>query len=273
VSALVAKLVLAPAFVVGASLAARRFGPRVGGLVGGLPVVAGPILLVFALEHGAAFAAQAAAGTLLGIVSLCAFIAVYARAAAMRVPWLASLLAGWAAFAAMTVLLDQVSIAAGASLAIVLAVLALTLTALPRGAGEPASRAEPPVWDLPVRALSALALVLALTALAERLGPHLSGLLAPFPVIASVLSVFTHILHGEDDVARIMRGFVIALSSYAMFCFTLAVSLRSLGTAAGFALATAVALTTQSLVLAVVWRRGRAVAVETDVLLAEAPRG
>ena len=47
------KLILAPAFVVGASLTARRFGPRIGGLVGGLPVVGGPILLVLAIVHDA----------------------------------------------------------------------------------------------------------------------------------------------------------------------------------------------------------------------------
>lgn len=178
-SALVAKIVLAPAFVVGASLAARRFGPRVGGLVGGLPVVAGPILLVFALEHGAAFAAQAAGGTLLGMVSLSVFIVVYARAATMRVPWLASLLAGWAGFAAMTALLDGTSVSAGIALTIVLVTLALTLTVLQQDMREPDSRAEEPAWDLPVRAMSALALVLALTALAGHLGAHLSGLLAP----------------------------------------------------------------------------------------------
>ena len=49
---LAVKLLLAPMFVVGASLTARRFGPRIGGLVGGLPVVAGPILLAYALAHG-----------------------------------------------------------------------------------------------------------------------------------------------------------------------------------------------------------------------------
>src|ERR1700719_3836701 len=59
VSLLAAKLLLAPSFVVGASLAARRFGPRVGGLIGGLPVVAGPILLAYALAHGRSFAAGA----------------------------------------------------------------------------------------------------------------------------------------------------------------------------------------------------------------------
>ena len=75
------KVLLAPSFVVGASLAARRFGPRIGGLVGGLPVVAGPILLVYALTQGADFAADAAAGTLLGLISLTAFVVVYGRLA------------------------------------------------------------------------------------------------------------------------------------------------------------------------------------------------
>ena len=60
VAVLALKLILAPAFVVGASLIARRFGPRIGGLVGGLPVVAGPILLVLAIVHDRAFAARSA---------------------------------------------------------------------------------------------------------------------------------------------------------------------------------------------------------------------
>jgi len=60
VATLAVKVLLAPSFVVGASLAARRFGPRIGGLVGGLPLVASPILLVYALTDGRVFAAGAA---------------------------------------------------------------------------------------------------------------------------------------------------------------------------------------------------------------------
>jgi hypothetical protein len=253
VSTLAAKVLLAPAFVVGASLAARRYGPRIGGLVGGLPVVAGPILLVFALSHGHRFAAQAAAGTLLGIVSLCTFIVVYAQLA-RRTRWSVSLLAGWGAFFAMTGVLSTLSIGAGLALAIVLVVLAVTLVAVPRAEDEPIAMAAPPAWDLPLRGLSALALVLALTALAGRLGAQLSGLLAPFPVVASVLAVFTHAQHGEDHLLRIMRGFVIGLVAYALFCFTLAVSLNSLGIATSFLLATVVALTTQAATITVTWR-------------------
>jgi hypothetical protein len=80
VTLIAVKVLLAPSFVVGASLTARRFGARVGGLVAGLPVVAGPILLAYALAHGRGFAAGAAAGTLLGLVSLIAFVMVPRRA-------------------------------------------------------------------------------------------------------------------------------------------------------------------------------------------------
>jgi uncharacterized membrane protein (GlpM family) len=254
VSVLAAKILLAPAFVIGASLAARRYGARIGGLVGGLPVVAGPILLVFALSHGRAFAADAAAGTLLGIVSLLAFIVVYSRLAG-RARWAASLIFGWSAFFAMTGVLSTVTLGVDPALALVLGAVALTLVVLPKVRGERLSAGSLPAWDLPLRGLSALALVLALTALAGQLGAKLSGLLAPFPVIASVLAVFTHAQHGEQDLLRIMRGFVVGLVAYALFCFALAVSLESLTIAESFLLAASCALATQAVALTVTWRR------------------
>jgi hypothetical protein len=263
---LAAKIVLAPMFVIGASVAARRYGARIGGLVGGLPVVAGPILLVFALSHGRAFAAEAAAGTLLGIVSLLSFIVVYARVA-RRVGWAGSLVLGWAAFFAMTGALSAIAVDRKAALAIVLVTVGLALGALPRVTGERPGLAKRPAWDLPLRGASALALVLALTALAGELGAKLSGLLAPFPVIASVLAVFTHAQHGEEDLLRIMRGFVVGLVAYAVFCFALATSLGSLGIFASFSIATAGAFAIQMAALAWAWRRaGRAARTAVSAL-------
>ncbi|HYM55657.1 MAG TPA: hypothetical protein VES97_09855, partial [Solirubrobacteraceae bacterium] len=246
---LAVKLLLAPMFVVGASLAARRFGPRIGGLIAGLPVVAGPILLVYALAHGRAFAAGAAAGTLLGLISLTAFVVVYGRLAG-RLSWGASLIAGWLAFAAATVAFTSLSIPAGAALALAGAGLLVGLASLPRPGQAPRARAVPPAWDLPMRAGCALALVLALTAVAGWLGPQLSGLLAPFPIIATVLATFTHAQRGTDELLRLLRGLISGFGAFALFCFTLAVSLRRLDTAAAFALATALALLTQGAMLA-----------------------
>jgi uncharacterized membrane protein len=249
VDVLAVKLLLAPSFVVGASLTARRFGPRIGGLIAGLPVVAGPILLVYALTHGSRFAAGAAAGTLLGLISLIAFVVIYARLAA-RVSWIASLLAGWAVFAAATAIFSTVSIPAGAALALACAAIGLGLAALPAGPCSGRTHPPAPAWDLPLRAGCALALVLTLTAVAGWLGPRLSGLLAPFPIIATVLAVFTHAQRGPEELVRLLQGMVSGFVAFALFCFTLALSLRALGTPASFALATGVALLTQALLLA-----------------------
>lgn len=250
---LATKLLLAPSFVVGASLAARRFGPRVGGLIAGLPVVAGPILLAYALAHGRAFAAGAAVGTLLGLVSLIAFVVVYARLAG-RAFWAASMLAGWLAFAVATALFSALRVPAGAALAIAAAGLLLGLLLTPRANPDARSAGCAPRWDLPMRAACALALVLTLTAVAGWLGPRLSGLLAPFPIIATVLATFTHAQRGPQEVQRLLRWLLGGYGAFALFCFTLAVSLRSLGIAAAFALATVVALLTQGAILALMAR-------------------
>jgi hypothetical protein len=249
VGVLAVKLLLAPSFVVGASLAARRFGARIGGLIGGLPVVAGPILLVYALTHGRGFAAGAAAGTLLGLISLIAFVVVYARLAG-QLSWTASMLGGWAVFAAATAAFSVISLPAGAGLALAGAAIAAGLAALPRRAGSPGPHGPPPVWDLPLRAGCALALVLTLTAVAGWLGPQLSGLLAPFPIIATVLAVFTHAQRGPDELARLLHGLLSGFGAFALFCFTLAVSLPALDTLAAFALASGVAVLAQGMLIA-----------------------
>jgi hypothetical protein len=252
---LAVKVLLAPSFVIGASLTARRFGPRIGGLVGGLPVVAGPILLVYALTHGRAFAADAAAGTLLGLVSLTSFVVVYGRLAE-RTQWIVSLLAGWAAFATGTLLFSALAIPAGAALALAGAGFIVGLRLLPAARLSALHSPTPPIWDLPLRGACALLLVLALTAAAGWLGSRLSGLLAPFPVIASVLATFTHAQHGADEFLRLARGLIAGFFAFALFCFTLAVSLRALGIAAAFVLASGVALVTQGLLLALATRAG-----------------
>jgi hypothetical protein len=258
---LAVKLLLAPSFVLGASLATRRFGPWVGGLVAGLPVVAGPILLVYALAHGPGFAAGAAAGTLLGLVSLIAFVVVYGRLAG-RVSWGTSMLAGWLAFAGATAAFSAVSLAAGAGLALAAAAIIAGRAALPRRATPRAQATALPAWDLPLRGCCALALVLTLTAIAGWLGPRLSGLLAPFPIIATVLAVFTHVQRGADELVRLLRAMVSGFGAFALFCFTLAASLPHLRTGWSFALATGVALVMQASLLALTrgrqaWPRGQ----------------
>jgi hypothetical protein len=90
---LVLKVTLAPGLVAATTLAGRRWGPRMAGWLGGLPVVVGPILLAIAVEQGDAFAADAAEGSLFGLLSLTVFMLAYAWSA-RRLSWLPSLLVG-----------------------------------------------------------------------------------------------------------------------------------------------------------------------------------
>ena len=248
VMVLAVKALLAPAFVVGASLMARRFGPWLGGVVGGLPVVAGPIVLIYALVHGRSFAQHAAGGTLLGLLSLTAFVVVYGRLAG-RARWGLCVLTGWGAFAVATLALDGASVPAGVAFALDCAAFGLGLLLLPRAIGEEDVTASRPYWDLPLRAACALVLVLVLTTISGRLGPQLSGLLAPFPVITTVLATFTHSQHGPAETVRLLRGMLTGFVAFALFFLILTASLKAWAIPAAFLLATVVVLVTQAMVI------------------------
>src|SRR4051812_41954368 len=234
------KLTLAPALVAATTLAARRWGALVGGVVGGFPAVVGPILVAIDAQHGDAFAARAAAGALAGLVSLTAFVVAYGWLA-RRLSWAPALAMSWLLFAAVTFALEGVSPAALPALALVLACFAAGYFLLPRSA-ERASPPPAPSWDLPMRVGATAGFVVVLTASAGALGPRLSGLLAAFPVLASVLSAFMHAQEGADAVADFLRGLLSGLVGFAAFCFVVATLLPDAGPVAAFAAATAVAL-------------------------------
>jgi hypothetical protein len=221
---------MAPAFVVGASLTARRFGPRVGGLVGGLPVVGGPILLVLAVVHDDAFAARAASASLLGLISLAAFVVTYGSLA-RRASWPLALAASWTAFLALTALFalltSAVHIPPTVGLLMAFASFVAARAVLPHAVADPAAAPAPPppAWDLPVRALCAAAMVLTITSASSGLGPRVSGLLAPSPIITSVLAAFTHAQAGPEPTLRLLRGMLTGFFTFALFCFAVAVLL------------------------------------------------
>jgi len=241
--------VLAPAFVLTTSLVARRFGAAVAGIVGGLPGIAAPILLVLALQHGTAFAGRAAAGTLLGSVALVGFLVAYAGAS-RRTGWPAALTASFGAFFGLVLLLRPLHVAAVAALVLALLAIAAGLAVLPRGAGPAAGPADYPRSDLPLRALAAAVPVVVLTAAAKELGPHLTGLLSAFPILTPVLAAFTHARRGAQEAVAFLRGMTAGLFAYALFCFLVALLVERLGTGSTFALAVAAAVGLQAAVVA-----------------------
>jgi hypothetical protein len=254
VTVLALKLLLAPIFVVAVSLVSRRFGVRVGGVFAGLPAIAGPILLVVAINEGTDFAVGAADGALLGVVAVVAFVVVYV-VVAPRFSWPWAIAAGWTSFFLTVLVLKPAHIAPFTELVLACTACGLTLTLVRRPPRNPLPPPAPPPWDLPLRAACAVAPVLVVTALAHTLGPHLTGLVATFPVITPVLAAFTQAQQGPQEAVRLLRGMTSGFFSYALFCYVIAVTVRGLGIGASFALATVLALVLQGVVLVVTQRR------------------
>ena len=254
VTVLLFKLVLTPVFIGSVSLAGRRWGPAVSGLLMGLPLTSGPISVFLALQYGPAFAARAAVGNLAGQASVCAFCLTYGLAA-RKWPWTLCVPAGLLAFVAATALLDRVHWTLASAAVLLVAAIAVAHRLLPRGPAG-AARAARPRWDLPARMLVATAFVLALTALARSLGPQLSGLIAPFPVFGVVLAAFTHVRQGPAAAARLLRGNVAGGLAFVAFFVVVGLGLGRGPLPAVYLMATLAALGTGAAVFLA--SRGRA---------------
>lgn len=252
---LTTKLILAPALVGGASLAGRRWGPRVAGLAAALPIVAGPLLLFYTLEQGAPFAARAASGALVGLVPLTIFCLAHAglARATLRLPRrLAAplcLAAGWAAFLAAAVALRPLPVPPWAAPGVGLGALSLGLALLrpPPDDGQPPARHHPAL-ELALRMAAAALLVVTLTGLAARVGPTWSGLLTPFPVASSVLVIGAHLVEGPASLGETVRGFLLGLHGFVAFLAVLSFALVPLGAAGAFALGLGASLAVAALV-------------------------
>ena len=209
------KIILAPLCIGLVTLAGRRWGPAVSGLLTGLPLTSGPVSLILALQYGRAFAARAATGTLVGEVSVCAFCLAY-TIAARRTNWPLSVLAASAAYLAATLVWNEFTWSLLPAFAFLLLAIAVVARCIPQ---RPVAQNafHPPRWDLPARMVLVTVFVLALTTVADTLGPQLSGLLAPFPVFATVLATFTHRQQGPEAAAQLLRGVVVGMSASACF--------------------------------------------------------
>jgi hypothetical protein len=363
------RLLLVPALVAGVTLAVRRWGPAVGGWLAGLPIVAGPILVFYALEQGSRFAAAASAATLAGLIGTVAFAIAYAGGAA-RLPWYACMIIGWTVYAAMIVALHALRPALSVSFVVLVAATLFGRAMLRRvrsaepglrteapepglrteapepglrteaaepglrteaaepglrteapepglrtepaepglrteaaepglrteapepglrteapepgllrtGATEPGLRteaaepglrtraaepglrtraAEPgpshayvgrvppkadppglptdayvgrvPPRDLITRVIATATLVLVLTGLAARLGPAWSGLLSAFPVLTTIVAVFSHTQRGAAAVVAFLNGYLEAIVGFGLFCLVMARTIERVG--------------------------------------------
>lgn len=247
------KLIGAPLFLAAATLAARRWGETVGGLIIALPLVSGPISVVLAVEHGAAFAVNAALGSLVGNAALAFFGFVYA--AVCPKGRLLAVLTGLAAFAASSWLLQAFNLTLW-PLFILTAVL-LTVSAylipVPKTSVKPH---RPPKYDLCLRMGFMVLMMLAVTGAAPYIGPEASGIISSFPMMALTMALFAQTQSGAGEAQKVMAGLVKGLLSCAVFYWVLSLTLSDAALWQGYAAASVVTLILQGFVLYTL-RRGR----------------
>ena len=232
-----------------ASLAGRRWGHGVSGWLVGVPFTSGPITLFLFLDHGSAFAMNAALGSMLGIFATVAWAVAYSALAWRGARLVTCVLAGLAVFAVVGAVVRDLAIGPVPLYLALVAVLLVTIRFVP-----PSSRhygVHMPRWDLPARMILATALVLTITGSATLLGPRLAGLLATIPLYASILSGFAHTLVGPRAAVEVWRGLLYGLFGFGAFYLMLALFLEPLALAA-FGLAVAAALVMQAVTLQLV---------------------
>jgi hypothetical protein len=241
-SFLLLRILLAPLAVAGGTLAQRRFGDAISGLILGLPLTSLPLLWLIAIQHGTAFAGSMIGALLVGSIAEAGVLWLHARLTVHLSPALALIGAvGAFALAAEAVNLLKLS-----------ALLAGLITALGFSAAlywwptthkdSPAAQSGSRLW---LRVTLSAVFTVVLVSLAGRLGPVLSGLLDALPAMTLMMAFMTHQDHGSGASARFLHGVTRGSFSYLAAMLVLAELLRTGNLFLAFSAALGAALVVQ----------------------------
>jgi len=238
---LIVKMAVTAAFVVGATVAAERAGPLVGGLVATLPLGAGPAYVFLALDHDKAFIAQSAVASLAINAVNMVFAATYSLLAQKR-SLLVSLGTTYVVWVTLALIANALHWSLGAALILNLVVLTAALWLVRPLRHVPMMRIERRWYDYALRAGLVATLVGALVTFSFRIGPYASGLLAVFPVVLTSVILILHNRAGGRPTAAVMANAVLGLVGFGIACIVLHFAAEPLGKWTGLGVALAVSI-------------------------------
>lgn len=234
------KLLLVAASVLLSSLAARRFGHAVGGTLGGLPMIAGPITGFVLLAAPVREVQDIALATLVCLPATVAHLLTFAWTA-VRGPWWLGLLLANAAFFAVGLALPLLQLPPWGSALLTVLALVLGQALMPQLRVRAAPVAISPL-ELACRVLAAMLVAWLIVRSAGLAPAALIGLLLAVPITGSVLPAFTLPRHGAAATVALIRGFLRGLVGFVAFFSTLGVMLEWAGPALAYASAWCAAL-------------------------------
>jgi uncharacterized membrane protein (GlpM family) len=211
-----AKLALIPIAIALVSMVGFWKGPKAAGIAASLPVVAGPILLILALQMGPEFAKAAAISAIASIGASETYNIIYSRFCA-RVEWHTALAAGvigWLVVALFVANLPQT---------LMVSIAAASVTVWLSSFLQPRRTTAPPRtpfdWSTLIARMSlGGALAAIVSGCAVGLGSVWSGLLSVFPILGIVMTVSVHRKEGAERVREVCRGMIIGRFSFMAFC-------------------------------------------------------
>lgn len=198
------------------SYASRKWGTAFGGLLSGLPLTSGPVSIYLMIEQGRGFAAESAVSSLVSIGAVGMFSLAYGLLCVHQSPIFLCALTALTAFLLTIGALHTFHLSLWPALLLDLIMLSVFLAVIPKPRTVGVNVIYPP-WDLLARVIAATSMVLLVTASARLLGPQLSGLLSPIPVLAWPLCIFVHAQQGNDGASAVLRGNL--QGAYGVCCF------------------------------------------------------
>ncbi|MES2787555.1 MAG: hypothetical protein V4684_18970 [Pseudomonadota bacterium] len=229
------KLALVAASILVATLAARRYGHALGGIVGGMPMIAAPICAVLLLGIGADAVRAIALAALVcipGSIVHSVSVAWTARVA----PWPVSVGFGLVLFTIVGLAFTWLQLPPAASCVVALAAPSLGLLASPRVA-RTIGPVHLPRAEIVLRIVAAVVMAAAVILSTDAFPPAVSGLLLAVPITGTVMPCFTLPRHGAQATAALMGGFIMGLHGFAAFFVVLYLALGEMPRVSAFALA------------------------------------
>ena len=255
--ALAAKVAGAVTIVIAAARAAERAGPFVGAMIATLPLSTGPIYIFLAIDHGAAFIAQAAVMSVASTAAIVSFTAAHA-VASQRFATAGSLAIATSAWLCVALLLRLREWSFAEACLLLVLSFAFAMRGLRRFAAIPAPPGAGPRsrFDLPLRALLVAALVIATSLASRAFGPSVTGLLATYPVVFTSLIVILQPRGGGAFASAVLVNGLKGLLGFGTALAVLHYAALHVGSAVALVLALLVAVG-WNLALALLRRRAR----------------
>jgi hypothetical protein len=232
---LLIKLLIMPPVIAAVTLASKKWGNSIGGILASLPWVAGPILLFIAFEQGTGFAIKSISGIMVGIVGWLVFCIVYITVG-QKFNALVSVLIGYLAYFSVGLALNPLLPSFNVYQWLMFSILALTIGFLffPKVDDQEIKVGKTLKFEIPMRMLMITFFVITITFFAKSLGPDWSGILTPFPVMTAVLAIFTHYTQGIYQVRKIYMGLFTGTFGFTIFLFSQALLLPVYSVAISF---------------------------------------